>query len=214
LDERLSEDKLKSLLPALSLAAEHIAIGKELNGSVYHDMLREVGLDSEIWAKKELDLWAGLLLKARSWLNQQEHIVLLVHELTARGIPEAPAILAIHIAATPKQPVFKEPAREIEKKAIFLRPEKPALIAKKVNSGNKREQIPLERYHHLLPDHGWHNDLTWNQLPAWIRNDRQIAYALRNGAEAVGRNVRYRFVDGRLIRRLRKNIHPKHTGRT
>jgi hypothetical protein len=63
-----------------------------------------------------------------------------------------------------------------------------------------------EPYHRVLPDHNWHNDLTWGQLPDWIRRDPRLIARLRHGRLVTGKNVLYRAVGGKLERRLRYHV--------
>ena len=57
-----------------------------------------------------------------------------------------------------------------------------------------------------LLDHEWHNDTSWEQLPAWIGKNARLLAKLRHGEELVGRNVRYRVVGRTLMRRLRWSV--------
>jgi len=40
---------------------------------------------------------------------------------------------------------------------------------------------PDEQYHETLPDHKWHNDLTWEQLPDWVKGNSSNANKLLHG---------------------------------
>jgi hypothetical protein len=67
---------------------------------------------------------------------------------------------------------------------------------------------PDESYNESLPDHRWHNDFTWEQLPDWIKKNSKYANRLWKGEDVVGKNVRYRISHGKLSRKLRDHITP------
>ena len=66
---------------------------------------------------------------------------------------------------------------------------------------------PRERYYDWLPDHEWHNDLDEAHLPQWIINDGRRLNDLINGRDVLGKYVRYRFQDNRLLRKLHDSIY-------
>lgn len=67
---------------------------------------------------------------------------------------------------------------------------------------------PTEPYYNALPDHNWHNDLTYDQLPDWIKGNSKYANLLLGGKQVVGKNVCYQIKHGKLMRRLRNHIIP------
>ena len=67
---------------------------------------------------------------------------------------------------------------------------------------------PTEPYHEALPDHNWHSDITWDQLPDWIKINSKNTNRLLRGELVVGKNVRYRINHGKLTRQLRDHILP------
>ena len=78
-----------------------------------------------------------------------------------------------------------------------------------------RISAPTEPYHNALPDHNWHNDLTYDQLPDWIKGNSKYANLLLGGKQVVGKNVCYQIKHGKLTRRLRNHITPvRQQGRT
>lgn len=61
-DNRLSDEKLIRILPALSLLAEDVGERILLDSNSLRDILVNVNVDQEEWAFKELGLW-------RDWLK-------------------------------------------------------------------------------------------------------------------------------------------------
>ena len=188
MEERLSEEKLSGLLPALSLLAERIGAGEPLEHSALLEVLLDVGISEQAWATEELRLWSKILCEARSTSNDDGKAKAIL-QLRERGMAEFPAILAVHMAINASRQVAVRPSLSpIQKSEV---------------------EQPLEPYHASLPDHGWHNDLTWEQLPRWIRYNDKLLTALRHGKEIVGRNVRYKLIGERLVRRLRYGVRVK-----
>ena len=203
MEERLPEDKLSELLPALSLLAERIGAGEPLEHSALLEILLDVGISEQAWAIEELRLWSKILREARSNSNDDGKTKA-ISQLRERGMADFPAILAVHMAINASRQVAVQPSPSSIKSSqqVAVRP-LPSSIPK------IDVEQPLEPYHVWLPDHGWHNDLTWERLPIWIRNNPRLLTALRHGREIVGRNVRYRLVGKRLVRRLRYSVHVK-----
>ena len=109
MEERLPEDKLSALLPALSLLAERIGAGEVLEHSALREVLLDVGINEQAWAIEhsnllELEKWTGILKRARDSSSESED-ALVVEEFRARGIPEFNAILACHSAKPRPLPV-------------------------------------------------------------------------------------------------------------
>jgi hypothetical protein len=188
LDNKLTEDKLNLLLPALSLLAEDIGERNAINTELFADIIVSVGVEKDEWAFEELGIWSKILIKARDNFadpSQNAYIV----ELKDRGIPEFPSILAIYMVKNyQKEPVLIETTNTVK--------EKKTVTADK----------PVESYHQRLPDHGWHNDLTWDQLPDWIKKDPVLINKLQRGEPVLGQRVNYKFVSNKLIRRLNDHI--------
>lgn len=188
MESRLSDEKLARLLPALSLLAEDMGERVSISASSLHEILVSVGMDGEEQAFGELQLWAKTLENVRDNPNDNQKKAA-IGELRSRGIPEFPAMLAVYVATNQRASAEKAYAE-------------PAAVRSAVEHLDK----PAEPYHRLLPDHGWHNDLTWEQLPGWIKRNPQLIARLKRGEQVVGNNVRYRLVANKLIRRLRYRV--------
>jgi hypothetical protein len=193
----LPDEKLARLLPALSLLAEDIGEGIPLNRDSLAEILVSVGLNREEWAFEELGIWSKTLEKARDNSGHAQNDALIA-ELKSRGIPEFPSILSIYVAASNQK---NRPVASKQKKTtpVYVA---PRTASKRANHIDR----PVESYHRLLPDHGWHNDITWEHLPNWIKTNPRLIARLKRGEQVIGRNVRYRFVANKLIRRLRYRI--------
>ena len=192
-NNRLPDEKVARLLPALSLLAEDIGERILLDSNSLREILVSVGADREEWAYEELKLWLKSLDKARDNSNNAQKDAAIV-ELRNRGIPEFPAMLAVYVATN----------QQANTAQIEMVP---------LPGSNRREPTdkPVELYHRLLPDHGWHNDISWEQLPEWIKTNPKLIAGLKRGEQVIGKNVRYRFVANKMIRRLRDRI-PVATG--
>jgi len=193
LNNRLPDEKLAKLLPALSLLAEDIGERNSLNSDSLAEILISVGVDREGWAFEELGIWSKTLEKARdNSVDAQKDA--LITELKSRGIPEFPAMLSIYVATSSQK-----------------EPEPIEMVSSIAKKGTNLADKPFEPYHKQLPDHGWHNDISWEQLPDWIKKNAQLMTRLRRGEQIIGRNVRYKMVANKLIRRLRYRV-PVATG--
>lgn len=195
MDNRLTEEKLNRLLPALSLLAEDVGERVLLDSVSLREILVSVGEDKEEQAFTELQLWAKTLEKVRDNPDDKKNAA--IAELRNRGIPEFPAMLAVYVATnqqTSAARTYAEPSHA---------PTKKDLIDK-----------PAELYHKLLLDHGWHNDLTWDLLPDWIKGNPQLIARLKRGEQVIGKNVRYKMVANKLIRRLRDRTPIAHGATT
>ena|GEM_PF-1334003 len=187
MNNRLAEEKLNKLLPALSLLAEDLGEKTMLDPVSLRAILLSADVDHEEWAQEELQLWLQSLDKAKKNPTKTQKDAA-IEELKNRGIPEFPAMLAIYVATN-------QPTENPQPSASAI----SLPFCSKAESTDK----PAEPYHILLPDHGWHNDLTWEQLPNWIKRDPSLMARLKRGEQVIGKNVRYRFVANKLIRRLR-----------
>lgn len=198
MENKLTEEQLNKLLPALSLLAEDVGAHISINPNSLKEVLLNVNAEKEEWAIKELELWSKILQgPGNNPANDRKTAT--IAELMSRGVPEFPAMLAIYVA-TNQQPSTPKIS------SIPKTPIPTYSVPSKKTDLNK----PIEPYHKLLPDHGWHNDLTWDLLPDWIKNNPQLIARLKRGEQVVGKNVRYRFVANRLIRRLRDRITVAH----
>jgi len=188
LDNKLPDDKLNRLLPALSLLAEDVGERVSISTISLREILASVGEDQEELAFPELELWVKTLEKVRdNPYDDQKNAT--IAELRNRGIPEFPAMLAVYVVTN------QQPSTE--------------LVATASPKGSSRREFidePVEPYHKLLPDHGWHNDITWDQLPDWIKRNPKLVARLKRGEQVIGRNVRYKMVANKLIRRLRYRV--------
>ena len=139
-NNRLPDEILARLLPALSLLAEDVGERILLDSNSLREILVSVGADREEWAYEELKLWLKSLDKARDNSNNAQKDAAIV-ELRNRGIPEFPAMLAVYV-------VTNQQANTAQIEMVPL------------PGSNRREPTdkPVELYHRLLPDHGWHND--------------------------------------------------------
>jgi hypothetical protein len=197
LNNRLTDDKIAKLLPALSLLAEDIGEKTSLDSNSFREILVSVGADQEAWAHEELKLWLNILDKAKQNSNNAQKDAAIA-ELKNRGIPDFPARLAVYVVTNqpaPEPPINKEPVTRRRNVGS------PA-----GSNGREPTDKPVEPYHRLLPDHGWHNDITWQQLPDWIKRNPQLITSLKRGKPIIGRNVIYKFVANMLIRRLRYRV--------
>ena len=187
-NNRLPDEKLARLLPALSLLAEDISEKISLNRDSLAEILASVHIGREEWAFEELGIWSKTLEKARDNSDGAQKDAL-VAELKSRGIPEFPAILSIYVATSSQT----EAARA-------------DMVSPTASKGTTLVDKPVEPYHRQLPDHGWHNDISWEQLPDWIKKNAQLIARFRRGEQVVGKRVRYKMVANKLIRRLRYRI--------
>lgn len=104
--EQLPEEKLNRLLPVLSSLAKYIGTGNMPSRHALEELLYAVGMEGEEWAIEELELWGKILEQARTASNDDERTAIAA-ELQNRGIPMAPAILAVDAAIPP--PLIVEP---------------------------------------------------------------------------------------------------------
>jgi hypothetical protein len=81
--ERLPEEKLESLLPALNEIVQYI-----------NNILFKIKCEPEDWAINELNLWANIFIRAHT-VTDATKINNLQTELLDRGIPEFPVVMAI-----------------------------------------------------------------------------------------------------------------------
>lgn len=94
MDNKLPEEIIDKLLPALQNLAKHIAINGSTNDDSLKLILQNSGVPSEEWALEELACWSKILLKISYNNSEREDIV---NELKIRGIPDFPAILVVDL---------------------------------------------------------------------------------------------------------------------
>ena len=106
MNNQLPEEKLNKLLPALSLLAKRIGAGVTPDQHTLKKILLSIDVQKEGWALQELELWGKILEQACTASNDDERTDVAA-ELQNRGIPMAPAILAVDAAIPP--PLIVEP---------------------------------------------------------------------------------------------------------
>ena len=101
---RLPEEQLTKLLPALKPMADLVGEGIIPDRSALKTILLGIGLnklDKEEWALEELTRWCTILVQAQSDPKSSDKTALIA-ELQERGIQEFPAILAVDLATSGK----------------------------------------------------------------------------------------------------------------
>ena len=104
--KQLPEEKLNRLLPAVSLLAKCIGAGGTPDQHTLKEILHSIGVQEEGWALQELEFWGRKLQQARTVSSDTEKTTIAA-ELQGRGIPIAPAILAVDATIPP--PLIAEP---------------------------------------------------------------------------------------------------------
>jgi len=160
MSNQLPEEKLNKLLPILSTLAKHIGSGTVPKEHVLEEILRSVGIEAEEWAVEELVFWSKILQEASTASNDDEKAAFAV-ELQNRGIPEAPAILAVDAAIPP--PLIVEP-RSINFGS--LKPGEGASATLKVSGQLLKVTVRDSRLKVTLLDRGSGNNLVKVQLLA------------------------------------------------
>jgi len=103
---QLPEEKLNKLLPALPLLAKRVGSGVTPDQHVLKEILHSIGVQEERWALQELELWSQKLQQVHTVSSDSERTTITA-EFQGRGIPMAPAILAVDAAIPP--PLIVEP---------------------------------------------------------------------------------------------------------
>jgi len=160
MSNQLSEEKLNKLLLALSPLAKHIATGNMPDQDALKQVLLSVGAEREEWALEELELWSKILQQAPTVSNDDEKAAIIA-KLQGRGIPEAPAILAVDAAIPP--PLIVQP-QNID--FGCLKPEEGANATLKVRGKLVRATVRNNRLKVTLLDLGSGNSLVKVQLLA------------------------------------------------
>ncbi len=176
-DKTLPAELITKMLPALSLLAEDIGEKVSVTTASLNEILLSIGEKGDEEATNEVKLWGEILAQVKETDTDAKKDNA-ISQLRSRGIPEFPARLAVYVATNQcSKGVLESTADQ-----------------------------PSEPFHRLLPDHGWHNDLSWDQLPTWIKSNPKLMASLKGGEQVVGKNVRYKFVANKLIRRLRDRV--------
>jgi hypothetical protein len=160
MSNQLPEEKLNKLLPALSLLAKRIGAGVTPAQHALKEILLSIGVQEEGWALQELELWSRKLQQARTVSNDDEKTVIAA-ELQNRGIPSAPAILAVDAALPP--PLIVEPQNI---NFGCLKPGEGANATLRVSGGSVKVIVRNNRFKVILLDLGSGNSLVKVQLLA------------------------------------------------
>lgn len=138
--------------------AKCIGSGTVPEEHVLQEILRSVGVETEEWAVVEFVSWVKILQKASTASNDDERAAITA-ELRGRGIPEAPAILAVDAAIPP--PLIVEP-RSINFGS--LKPGEGANATLKVSGQLLKVTVRDSRLKVTLLDRGSGNSLVKVQL--------------------------------------------------
>jgi hypothetical protein len=175
MNEQLSEEQISNILPVLAAIANDIAKGVVPDRKRLQTLLPGSLGSTTDQDHQESELCADILQKAKTGVLSEMSAIQLLQD---RGIPEAPAVLAVNIACHGSR--MGEP--EIYDPEDILSPAEP--------------------YHVWLPDHDWHNDLDWRHLPSFIKDNDILRNMFLQGKEINSRNVSYKINNGRLTRKL------------
>jgi len=93
--DELSADLLEKMIPALSQIAGLISNYVSIDRDSLRDILIRCGISNNMSALEEFEGWCQLLLTVQSAHENTEMKESIIVALQARGIPEAPAILAV-----------------------------------------------------------------------------------------------------------------------
>lgn len=125
--EKLSDERLKSLLPALNEITRYVNDNISISDEVVQCILSTIKCESEVWAIDELKLWADIFLRARG-ISDNTKLDGLQNELLNRGIPEFPAVLALEsilnkLGGRPPVKVDKpEKSKSVAQQMIIVEP--------------------------------------------------------------------------------------------
>lgn len=92
--DRLPEEQLEILLPALNDIIHFINNDSLIDNKVINQVLKRIKCDPEDWAVEEIKLWANILIKA-CILKDSLKINDIFKELVNRGIPEFSVVMAL-----------------------------------------------------------------------------------------------------------------------
>ncbi len=109
--DRLPDDRLELLLPALNEIVECINDGIVINAEGIANILAKVRCEQDTWAVDEIGLWVEILVQAQT-ITDETRIDNVRVELVNRGIPEFPAILALErLLRKPSDTTIEHPSR-------------------------------------------------------------------------------------------------------
>lgn len=188
MNEQLSEQQMNKILPLLSVIAKHIGNGMIPDNKLLETLSQSVD-SADAMTLQELELWADMLVQVRTEVGSEGSIIQLLQD---RGIPWAPAILAVNVASGPPAILKEAPISAWDS---LQSESKPTIDYRGILE-------PTESYHEWLPDHAWHNDLDWGHLPSFIRDNRVLMDMLLQGKEVNSQNVSYKITNYRLMRKL------------
>ena len=148
MDEMPSEELIERMTPALSELAELVSHAVHPDADTLKPILLRLGLDSDMRALHELEQWCQILSRVRSMPDDLRLREDTIEALQERGIPEAPAMLAVNRVAG--KPMTCEPdALDFG----VLRPGEPANATltvrgrlKDVKPRGKRLSVALHRW--------------------------------------------------------------------
>ena len=161
----------------------------------------------------ELELWASILHQTRTRTRSEAAAIQLLQD---RGVPEAPAVLAVNAATIgPPPPPPNEATPDAEPAPAEKSPHQTAQVrsqimrlrnALKPSRSGSVLLGPTELYREWLPDHRWHSDLDWADLPSFIKSSPGLTEMLLQGKEVNTKHMSYRIRDGRLMRKLHDDL--------
>jgi hypothetical protein len=226
MNEPLNEEQINSILPLLPHIAKQVADGAAPDWIWLRGLTSQSSVSGDALLQ-ELDLWAHILQQARAKVCSEVSAIELLQQ---RGIPEAPAVLAVNMAsrlsstrgqqATPYDGTLHDAYQQKLKTLLALAREADTALAAReyLKAARLKEDIlrlrgelksmifsPTEGYHTWLADHEWHSDLDWERLPSFITGSDRLTDMLLQGKEVNSKEVSYRIVDRRLMRRLHHN---------
>lgn len=229
----LHKEQIDRILPLLPPMATHMGNGVTLDRHWLETFVSQSVGSIDALTFQELELWADILQQVRTKGRSEASAI---ESLQSRGIAEAPAVLAVYAASGPapimgaksntafdiltaeaQQKQGSPDALTEEVKTAILQKDyhKAAQIQEQIirlrnrlkpPSGGVMLLAPTELYHEWLPDHEWHCDLDWADLPSFIRSSPRLTEMLRRGEEVNTKHLSYRIKDGRLARKLHDDL--------
>ncbi len=175
MSEQLSEQQMSNILPVLAVIANDIAKGMVPGPERLRRLLEASAGRAADQDLQESELCTDILQKVKTGVSSEVSAIQLLQD---RGIPEAPAVLAVNIVSH---------GSGVGEREIY----------------NPEDILsPTEPYHAWLPDHDWHNDLDWGHVPSFIKDNDVLRNMFLQGKEINSRNVSYKINNGRLTRKL------------
>jgi hypothetical protein len=132
MNTKLPRDLIEKLMPALRELAEIVANNLALDNGRIQKLLFGCSIKEETDVINELEYWCQLLSQVRVLVDNAETKGSILISLQERGIPEAPAVLAIEIAAG--QSVAYEPDNIVSLREKGI-PKAPSVRANKIAAG-------------------------------------------------------------------------------